>query len=255
MSFLDSIILGVVEGITEFLPISSTGHLILAGHLLGLPTNEFLKSFEIVIQLGAICAILFLYWRSFLDIGVLKRVLVAFIPTGIIGFVLYKLIKDYLLESKEILLWSFLLGGLALIALELFHREKPDAHKEVKNISYLQSFLIGVFQAAAIIPGISRSGATIIGGLLIGVSRIAIVEFSFLLAVPTVAAAAGYDLFKNGASFSQSDFGLLCVGFVVSFLVAMAAVKLFLSFVRTQTLIPFGIYRILLALAFFLLIV
>ncbi len=254
MTPLDSVILGIVEGITEFLPISSTGHLILAAELLGLTPTEFLKSYEIVIQLGAIAAVVFLYWKSFLDLEVIKRLLAAFIPTAVIGFFLYSFIKDYLFESMEVILASLFLGGIALIALEFFHKEKEDAHKDVKDISYLQAFFIGLIQALAVIPGVSRSGATIVGGLLLGVSRVAIVEFSFLLAVPTIAAATGYDILKNSHVFTENDFMLLAIGFVVSFLVAIAAIKFLLNFIRNYTFIPFGIYRILLALVFFFVI-
>ncbi|MBY0110450.1 undecaprenyl-diphosphate phosphatase [Patescibacteria group bacterium] len=254
MTPLDSVILGVVEGITEFLPISSTGHLILTAELLGLAPTEFLKSYEIVIQLGAIAAVVFLYWRSFLDLEVLKRITAAFIPTAVIGFLLYSFIKDYLFESMEVILASLFLGGVALIALELFHKEKDDAHKDVKDITYRQAFFIGLIQTLAVIPGVSRSGATIVGGLLLGVSRVAIVEFSFLLAVPTIAAATGYDLLRNSHVFTENDFLLLAIGFVVSFLVAIVAIKFLLNFIRNYTFIPFGIYRILLALVFFFVI-
>ena len=254
MTSLDSVILGFVEGVTEFLPISSTGHLILTGHLLGIPVTDFFKTYEVAIQLGAIAAVAILYWRSFLDIGILKRLVAAFIPTAVVGLVLYKFIKDFLFENMEVLLASFVIGGLILIALELFHKEKEDAHKSVKDITYFQAFLIGLAQSIAIIPGISRSGASIMGGLLVGVSRIAIVEFSFLLAVPTIAAATGYDMLKNSYSFTMDEFWLLAIGFVTSFVVAMVVIRVFLDFIRKYTFIPFGIYRIVLALVFFFVI-
>ncbi len=254
MTPLDSVILGFVEGVTEFLPISSTGHLILTGHLLGVPVTDFFKTYEVAIQLGAIAAVAILYWRSFLDIAILKRLLAAFIPTAVIGLVLYKFIKDVLFENMEVLLASFVIGGLVLIALELFHKEKEQACKSVKDITYLQAFFIGVAQSVAIIPGVSRSGASIMGGLLIGVSRVAIVEFSFLLAVPTIAAATGYDMLKNSYSFTPDEFWLLAIGFVTSFVVAMVVIRVFLDFIRKYTFIPFGIYRIVLALVFFFVI-
>lgn len=254
MTILDSVILGIVEGLTEFLPVSSTGHLILAGDLLGLPSTEFLKSFEIAIQLGAILAVVALYWRSFLDIEVLKRVIVAFIPTGIIGLLLYSVAKTYLLGNSQVVLWALLLGGIALIAFELLHKEKEGASEDVRSISYLQSFWIGVCQALAIIPGVSRSAATILGGLFLGVGRVAIVQFSFLLAVPVMFAATGLDMYKSAGSFSTDDFGLLTVGFVVSFIVALASIRFLLGYVRKHTFIPFGIYRIVIALLFFFVI-
>jgi len=251
MTLLQAIILGVVEGFTEFLPISSTGHLILASRLLGLEQTEFQKSFEIAIQLGAIASVVLLYWRKFLDIPVLARVITAFIPTGIIGFALYHVVKTYLLGSDAIVLWSLGLGGVVLIVFELLHKEADDAVADVNAISYKQAALIGLFQSISMIPGVSRAGATIVGGLILGLSRSAIVEFSFLLAVPTMLAAATlYDLYKNAATFAPQEFGVLAAGFISSFLVAIVAVKFLLAYVRTNTFIPFGVYRILVALAF-----
>jgi undecaprenyl-diphosphatase len=253
MTLLQAIILGVVEGFTEFLPISSTGHLILASRLLGLEQTNFQKSFEIAIQLGAILSVIVLYWRKFLDLQVLTRVITAFIPTGVIGFALYKVVKTYLLDSETIVLWSLFLGGVALIVFELFHQEKDDAVADVAAISYPKCAAIGVFQSIAIIPGVSRSGATIIGGLILNLSRSTIVEFSFLLAVPTMLAATLYDLYKNAATFAPQEFGVLAAGFITSFVFALLAVKWLLAYVRTNTFIPFGVYRILVAAAFWLL--
>jgi len=252
MTFLDSILLGIVEGITEFLPVSSTGHLILASKLLEIPQTEFLKAFEIAIQLGAIFSVVFLYWKSFLDIEILKRLAVAFIPTGVIGFLLYGIVKDVFLESGAVVLWTLLLGGIALIVFELFHREPEENIEDVAAISYLQSALIGIFQSVAIIPGVSRSAATIIGGLLLGIRRVTIVEFSFLLAVPTMFAATGYDIAKNASLFSTDQTMALGIGFVTSFAVALFAIKFLLAYVRTHSFIPFGVYRIAVALLFFL---
>jgi undecaprenyl-diphosphatase len=250
MTLLQAIILGIVEGLTEFLPISSTGHLILASKLLGLSQTDFQKSFEIAIQLGAIASVIMLYWRSFLDPAVLSRVLVAFIPTGLIGFALYKVVKTYLFDSEAVVLWALGLGGVALIVFELLHREREDAVGDVASISYTQALLIGVFQSLSIVPGVSRAGATIVGGLILGLARTTIVMFSFLLAVPTMLAATGYDLLKNASSFSADQFGVLAAGFIASFVVALLAIKFLLAFVRTHTFIPFGIYRIVIALIF-----
>jgi len=250
MTLLQSIILGVVEGFTEFLPISSTGHLILASRLLGLEQTEFQKSFEIAIQLGAILSVIVLYWRKFLDFPVLARVITAFIPTGILGFALYKVVKTYLFDSETIVLWALALGGVALIVFELLHKESDDAVADVEAIPYSKCALIGVFQSISMIPGVSRAGATIVGGLILGLSRSTIVEFSFLLAVPTMLAATLYDLYKNAATFAPQEFGVLAAGFISSFVVAIIAIKFLLAYVRTNTFIPFGIYRILLAAAF-----
>lgn len=254
MTLFDSFLLGIVEGITEFLPISSTGHLILVSHLLNIPQTDFLKTFEIAIQLGAICSVIFLFWRSFLNIEVVKRLLVAFIPTAVIGFLMYGVIKNIFLESPIIVVWALLLGGVALIVFELFHKENTVAEEHAVSISYKQSALIGIFQSLAIIPGVSRSAATILGGLLLGVRRVAIVEFSFLLAVPTMLAATGYDTLKNLSLFNLDNALILGTGFVTAFIVAMLAIKFLLSFIKTRSFIAFGIYRIVMAGLFFLLI-
>lgn len=254
MTPFDALILGIVEGVTEFLPISSTGHLILASSLLQIPSSDFLKTFEISIQLGAILAVVVLYWRSFLNIEILKRIAVAFIPTGIIGLAFYKVAKTYLLGNEAVVLWALALGGLALIVFELFHTEEAGATEGAQHITYGQAVLVGLFQAVAIVPGVSRSAATILGGLLIGIKRVTIVEFSFLLAVPTMGAATGLDLLKSADSFSSDEFVPLATGFVVSFLVALAAIQFLLRFVRSRSFIAFGIYRIVVAILFFWLV-
>ncbi len=254
MELLQSALLGVVEGITEFLPISSTGHLILVTEALGIPHTDFQKSFEIIIQLGAILAVVALYWRDLIKLEVLKKLFVAFLPTAAIGFALYPFIKAYLLGNEAVVLWALLLGGAALIVFEVFHKEKPHAAGTLAEMSYTQSALIGLAQAVAIIPGVSRSAATIVGGLLLGLKRKTIVEFSFLLAVPTMAAATGLDLVESASSFSMDQFTYLAVGFVTSFIVAMFAIKFLLAFVRSHSFIAFGFYRIFLAILFFLFI-
>jgi undecaprenyl-diphosphatase len=254
MTILQALILGIVEGITEFLPISSTGHLILASALLHIANSDFVKTFEVVIQLGAILAVVVLYWRSFLDIEILKRVIVGFIPTGIIGLALYKIAKTYLLGNETVVLWALALGGIALIVFEWWHTESENAVSDIRAISYKQAATVGLFQALAIVPGVSRSAATIVGGLLLGIKRAAIVEFSFLLAVPTMLAASGLDLLKSSGSFSQSDMLVLAIGFIVAFVVALPAVQWLLAYVRGHSFIPFGVYRIAVAILFFFLI-
>ena len=225
MTLMQAIILGIVEGITEFLPISSTGHLILTSRLLGLSQTDFQKSFEIAIQLGAIASVIVLYWRRFLELAVVSRVLVAFLPTGLIGFALYRIVKTYLFDSDVVVLWALGLGGVALIVFELLHREGDDAVADVSSISYAKAFLIGVFQSLSMVPGVSRAGATILGGLFLGLSRTTIVEFSFLLAVPTMLAATGYDLFRNASSFAPEQFGVLAAGLIASFVVALLSIS------------------------------
>jgi undecaprenyl-diphosphatase len=255
MTIIDSIVLGIIEGITEFLPISSTGHLILANEILGIQSTEFVKSFDIAIQLGAILSVVALYWRSFLDIEIVKRLLVAFIPTGIIGLAAYGVVKAYLLDNNIVVLFALALGGLALIIFELLHQEPEGATESVRQMNYKQSALIGLFQAIAIVPGVSRSAATIVGGLLLGIKRVTIVEFSFLLAVPTMLAATGLDVLKTSATFSGSEIMALAIGFVTAFFVALLSIKFLLSYVRNHSFIAFGVYRIVIALAFFVFVV
>ena len=250
MTIFHALILGIVEGITEFLPISSTGHLILAGKFLGVPDVNFEKSFDIIIQLGAILSVVVLYWRVFLrDFESLKKIAVAFLPTAIIGLALYKVIKQ-LMGSDWVVVWALFLGGIILIGFEQWYKKKPQTNLigNISEISYRNAFLIGLYQSIAVIPGVSRSGATIIGGLSLGIKRETIVEFSFLLAVPTMCAATGLDILKNYHSFSVNQFGVLSVGFITSFVVALACIKLFIGFVRKYDFTSFGIYRILIAI-------
>ncbi len=253
MDLLHALILGIVEGATEFLPVSSTGHLILTGKLLGIPDSSLLTTFEIAVQLGAILAVVVLYWRSFLNIELLKKLVVAFVPTGIIGLTLYPFIKS-LLDNAGVVVASLFLGGIALIVFELIHRERPDAVESPEAVTYRQAFAIGLFQSLAVVPGVSRSAATIVGGLAIGIRRVAIVEFSFLLAVPTMAAATGLDLLKSYESLHASDIGILLFGAAVAFVVALLALKWLRAYVARYTFIPFGIYRIIIALLFFFLV-
>jgi undecaprenyl-diphosphatase len=255
MTYLHTLILGIIEGVSEFFPISSTGHLILASYLLHLKQTEFQKSFEIAIQLGAVLSVVVLYWRALLvNLEILKKVITAFIPTAILGFIFYKIIKRVLLGSNTVVLYSLLIGGIFLILFELWHREKESASEEISDISYSKSFMIGLCQAVAMIPGVSRSAATIIGGLILGIKRKTVVEFSFLLSVPTMAAATGLDLMKSGGHFSLEEFTLLIMGFISSFIVALLSIKWLIHFIKNHTFISFGIYRILIALLFWFVI-
>ncbi|MEI6316647.1 MAG: undecaprenyl-diphosphate phosphatase [bacterium] len=252
MHIFQTIILGIVEGVTEFLPISSTGHMILASHVLGISETDFVKSFEIFIQLGAILAVVALYWKKLLmNKKIFLRVCVAFLPTAVIGLVLYKLVKTYLLGNISVVLWSLLLGGIFLIGFEYFRKGKISHTNEIENISYKQAFIVGLFQSIAIIPGVSRSAATIVGGLALGISREAIVEFSFMLAVPTMVAATGLDLIKSGHAFNGGQIELLAIGFLTAFISAFFAIKFLLNYVKNHTFTSFGVYRILIALVFF----
>lgn len=257
MNILQAIILGIVEGITEFLPISSTGHLILASNILAIAQSDFVKSFEIVIQSGAILAVIVLYFRKIMDsIELAKRVLVAFIPTAVVGFVLYKFIKQILIGNTVIVLLSLFWGGIALILVELYfkHKSKLRESKANPHITYTQAAIIGTIQSVSVIPGVSRAAATIFGGLFLGLDRTTATEFSFLLAVPTMLAATALDLKSSSFNFDANEWIALAVGFVVSFIVAMAAIKWLLNYVKSNNFIWFGIYRIALSLLYFLLI-
>jgi len=256
MDFIKAIIFGIIEGITEFLPISSTGHLILTSRLLGISQTNFIKSFQIAIQLGAILSVVVLYWRSLItNFKVLKRVLTAFIPTAVLGLIFYKFAKQFLLGNTEVVLWALFVGGILLILFELLYFERPGATDEISNISYKKSFLIGIFQFIAIIPGVSRSAATIIGGLILGLKRRTIVEFSFMLAIPTMLGATALDLVKHAGTFSSDQFIFLSIGFVTSFGAAFFSVKFLLHFIKTHDFISFGIYRVIMALLFWFFII
>ncbi|MBP6884221.1 MAG: undecaprenyl-diphosphatase UppP [Candidatus Pacebacteria bacterium] len=255
-NFFHAIVLGLIEGVTEFLPISSTGHLILTTKALGIQSTDFVKSFEIIIQLGAILAVVVLYFKKiFLNFKIFKRVAVAFIPTVIVGLIFYRYIKQYLLGNSNVVLWSLAIGGVALIAFEIWKKGKGDTVSEIESITYKQAFIIGLWQTLAIVPGVSRSASTIVGGLFLGISRVTIVEFSFLLAIPTMIGATGLDLLKSGFSFSSSETVLLGIGLLTAFVSAIISIKLLLKFVQTSTFIPFGVYRILLAIVFFIFLI
>lgn len=257
MTYLHAAVLGVVEGISEFLPISSTGHLILANHLLGLQETEFVKSFDIIIQLGAILAVVVLYFKTLVtSLEVWKKIIVAFLPTAVIGLLLYKVVKTYLLGNQAVVLWALAIGGAALIIFEIIFARRDsvtDAKlgtvtQQVKAISYPQALGIGLFQSLAIVPGVSRSAATVIGGLVLGLKRRTIVEFSFLLAIVTMGAATGLDVLKSYKEFSSANLPILGIGFVVSFLVALFAIKVLLKYIKNHTFVAFGVYRLALVI-------
>ena len=272
MDFLQAIILGIIEGITEFLPISSTGHLILTSNLLAIEQTEFVKTFEISIQSGAILSVIFLYRRTIMrDFEMIKHVLIAFIPTAIIGFILYKFIKQYLIGNSGVVLLSLFLGGIVLILVELLIRSKKPAKGEarlrrqesrIKNgqwsvvsgqLSYERAFVVGLFQSISMIPGISRAAATIIGGLIVGLPRKTAVEFSFLLAIPTMLAATALDLKEvNILHLTSYQLTTLTAGFITSFIVALIAIKWLVKYIQNHNFIAFGIYRIILSIIYFL---
>lgn len=256
MSLVHVFILSIIKGITEFLPISSTGHLILASRLLGISATDFTKTFEIAIQLGAIMAVVVLYYKKLAQNMILcKKLLVAFIPTAIVGFFFYPFIKSYLLGSSQVVVWSLFLGGVVIILFEKYHKQSLALRAKPFNPRHLtikHYFLIGVFQSISVVPGISRAAATIIGGLLTGLKRETAIEFSFLLAVPTMFAATSLDIYKSRQFLTSGSSPALLIGTSLSFVFAMIAVKFLISYVKKHSFTAFGIYRIILALAFWI---
>lgn len=248
MNFIEAIILAIIEGITEYLPISSTGHMIIGSSLMGISELEFTKVFEVNIQFGAILSVVVLYWKRFFQsFEFYKKLLAAFIPAAIIGFVLNDFI-DQLLESVAVVAVMLVLGGIILVFIDKYFENK--ATKE--DITYVDAVKIGLFQCIAMIPGVSRSAASIIGGMFQGLPRKDAAEFSFFLAVPTMFAASGYKLlkaFKAGSlTFSTNELQLLAVGNVVAFIVAMAAIKFFIGYLQKYGFKVFGYYRIVVGL-------
>lgn len=250
MSFLDAFFIALIEGLTEFLPVSSTGHMILAQSFLKMQNPEFAKTFEIVIQLGAILAVLLLYIkRFFVGISIYLKLAVAFLPTGVIGFLAYKTIKQYLFNPYTVSI-SLIVGGIILILLDKWSQEKKSEYKEIEDISYLNALKIGLIQCFSMVPGVSRSAATIFGGVFSGFNRAQAAEFSFLLAIPTMFAASGYDLLKEHDNIHKEDIYLLLFGALVAFIVAIVAVKAFVAYLNKYGFKYFGYYRIVLGVIF-----
>lgn len=248
MSFLHAIVLGIVEGITEFLPISSTGHMILASAAMGIEENSFTKAFEVIIQFGAILSVLVLYWRRFLpEWGFYKKLFVAFLPTAIIGYIVKDVVEN-LLGSVQVVAWSLIIGGLVLIWSDKIFSHLTTKGRKTSELSYFDSIMLGLFQSIAMIPGVSRSAATIMGGLTLGMNRKEAAEFSFFLAVPTMAAASGYKLLKIYKTIDTSQVSILLIGCAVAFIVAMLAIKFFIGIVSKYGFKGFGYYRIILGI-------
>ncbi len=254
MTIIDSLLLGALEGVTEFLPVSSTGHLILASQLLGLKQTAAHKAFEVSIQLGSILAVLFLYAQRLLqDKQLWFKIAIAFLPTGALGFFLYKHIKALFgVETVSIML---IVGGILFLVFEYFHRNQPITEgKDLSQLSMKEALTIGFFQSLAMVPGTSRSGATLIGGLFMGLNRKSAAEFSFLLAIPTMFIATAYDLFKHRHEMIVDDWSMLIVAFITAFIFAFATVKAFVGFVSRHTFVPFALYRIIVGVIFFYMI-
>ena len=249
MTTIEAIVLGVVEGLSEFLPISSTGHLILASALMKLKQSEAHKVFEVTIQSGAMLAVLYIYRKQIVSrIDLMKKVCFAFLPTGALGYLLYKLVKSFFQPS--LVSYMLIAGGVAFIAIEWWMKDRPAELHELEEISYRQAFTIGLIQSLSMIPGVSRSGATIMGGLMVGMNRKDAAEFSFLLALPTMLAATAYDIYKNYAVFELGDWQNIVVGFVTSFIFGVIGIKALLKYVTSHTFIPFGVYRIAVGVLF-----
>ncbi len=249
---LTAILLGIVEGLTEFLPVSSTGHLILATELLGFDAEEW-AVFNIAIQPGAILAVVVLYWRTFWDVLVgltrwergavafTRNLLVAFFPAVILGLAFGDAI-ELMLTSAMLVGWSLILGGIAILGVENLAR--PTESGGVAGVSLRQAVMIGLVQCLAMIPGVSRSGATILGAMAFGVDRKTAAEFSFFLALPTLTGATVLQLYKHADQIGSDQLGLIAIGSAVSFVVALAVIKLFVGFVSKRGFAPFAWYRI-----------
>lgn len=252
-----AILLGIVEGITEYLPVSSTGHLILASELLGYDAQKW-ALFNVAIQPGAILAIIVLYWRTFMDVlkglfarepsalAFVRNLLLAFFPAVVLGLIFSDAI-DALLENAVVVAWALVIGGIAILLVERF--AKPQPVDGVAAVSVRQSIMVGLVQCLAMIPGVSRSGATILGAMSFGVDRKTAAEFSFFLAVPTLTGATVLQLAKHGGAMTGDDLGLIGIGFVVSFVVALIVVKAFVGFVTRYGFAPFAWYRIIAGIA------
>lgn len=250
MTYFEALIIAIIEGLTEFLPISSTGHMILASSLMDLDDPRFAETFEIVIQLGAILAVLFLYIkRFFVSITIYLKLLVAFLPTGIIGLLAYKTIKTYLFNPYVVSV-SLIVGGVVLLFLDKWSAKKESEYKEIEDISYVNALKIGLIQCVSMVPGVSRSAATIFGGIFSGFNRQQAAEFSFLLAIPTMFAASGYDLLKEKDNIHGHDITILLFGALIAFIVAFIAVKAFVTFLNKYGFKHFGYYRIILGVLF-----
>lgn len=252
MDIFQTLILSFVEGITEFLPVSSTGHLVLVSQAINIEQTEFVKSFEIIIQLGAILSVVFLYYKTLLNTKIWPQIIIAFLPSAIIGFVFYKLIKDVLIGNSNITVIALFLGGLVFILVELWHRNRKYEEGGIEKITNKNAFIIGVFQSVSIIPGVSRAGATILGSLLLGANRKTAAEFSFILAIPTMFGATVLDITQTKLAFSQNELSLLLIGFIASFIFALLSVRLFIKYLSNHSFVAFGVYRITIAIIFYI---
>lgn len=253
MTIIQAVILGIVEGLTELLPVSSTAHLMIASAVLQIQETELVKTFLISVQFGAIVAICLYYARRIFTSRTLwRKVLTAFVPTALIGFVLYPFVKNVLLENLVVVGWALIVGGIVMIIIEEYSRKSnKEIEAQFTEINYRQAFLLGCVQTLALVPGVSRSGATIIGGLSLSIPRKAIVEFSFLLAIPVIAGATFLDITQSQflLHVTRDTLILFGVGMLVAGLITWAVIVWFLKFIQRHTFIGFGWYRIVLGAA------
>lgn len=252
MEIFEALILAVIEGITEFLPVSSTGHMILASTAMKIQNDEFVKTFEIFIQLGAILAIAIMYIKRFFQsIEIYLKLFIAFVPTALIGFLAYDFIKAYLFDPLVVSV-SLIVGGFVLIWIDEKVVKRESKIETLEKIPYSNAFYIGLIQCLSMIPGTSRAAATIIGGVFNKLDKKQATEFSFLLAIPTMLAATGYDLLKTPVNFDKQEISMLSVGLFFAFISAWFAVKIFLKIVENYGFKYFGYYRIVIGILFLL---
>jgi undecaprenyl-diphosphatase len=249
MSIFEAIVLAIIEGITEFLPVSSTGHMIIGSALMGMKSTDFVKLYTVAIQLGAILSVIVLYWKRFFQsLDFYFKLLVAFIPSAIVGYYLSKKI-DELMESPQTVAIALVIGGVVLLFIDKYF--KNNTIRDTKNIGYKEAFIAGCFQCLALIPGTSRSASTIIGGMSQKMTRSVAAEFSFFLAVPTMFGATAkkiYDFYKDGYVITEEEIKLLAIGNVIAFIVALLAIKSFITFLQKRGFQLFGWYRIVVGL-------
>ena len=249
MTIFDSIILGIVEGITEYLPVSSTAHLYLAGQLLGLKQERFLTAYEIIIQIAPIFSVMLIYRERLMQsVGLWVKLIAAFVPTGIVGLLFHRQIEAMFAADSTVAL--MILTGIAFLIMEFFYRPQKHPVHDLEAVSMRQALAVGAVQVFSLVPGVSRSGMTILGGMLAGLTRETAMSFSFLLAIPTMGAASGYMLLKEWPALTPDHFGVLAVGFVVSFAVGWLAVRSFLVIVSRYSFKPFGVYLVVSGLLF-----
>jgi len=260
VTLVQALIMSIVEGVTEFLPVSSTAHLVLASKLMGISQTGFVKSFEIAIQLGAILAVVVLYFKDLTaNYRVWPKIILAFVPTAVLGFIFYGFVKSVLLGNSAVTSIALAAGGLLFIVIERVCAKLVPAlntnthgfYQELAKLPSLKLLGIGVMQSVSMIPGVSRSAASIAGGMLVGLTKQTAIKFSFILAIPTMLAATSLDLYKSGFMFNPNELTVLTIGFLGSFGFALLAVKTFTGYLQKHSFVLFGIYRITIGLLWF----